>query len=383
MSAIRRPLCFGTNLKMHQTPEETTAFVGGVRAAVGDALGRDDVHLFVIPPFTSLPAAVEAARGSGLWIGAQNVHPAADGAFTGEISTRMLQAVGVDLVLIGHAERRGLFGETDAFVNEKVRAALAAGFRVLVCVGETAAEKGYGVGPETVVRQLKIALHGVEADAIDRLMVGYEPVWSIGAGGTPARPDDVALTAGHLRAALRSLYPAQGDAVPILYGGSVDPSNVAGFVALDDIDGAFVGRAAWTVDGYAAVLRAALDHQPDHLRRRIVDVDQLLEPAGEVDLGAPFAGRDVAPAAVGVEGDDQAGGAAAHGTRSRDAAGRSGAGGSGGRTSSQKLHGTLVEADHRPDGIGRARHTGPRRPPSARRTRRSVRRCTTPGVARA
>jgi L-erythrulose 1-phosphate isomerase len=258
MSVSRRPLCFGTNLKMHQIPAETTAFVGGIRAAVGDVLERDDIHLFVIPPFTSLPAAVEAARGTGLWIGAQNVHPAPDGAFTGEISTGMLQAVGVDLVLIGHAERRGLFGETDAFVNEKVRAALGAGLRVLVCVGETAAEKGYGAGPESVVRQLKFALHGVESDAVDRLMVGYEPVWSIGAGGTPAHPDDVSLTAGHLRAALRSLYPAHADAIPILYGGSVDPTNVAGFVALDDIDGAFVGRAAWTIDGYAAVLQAAL-----------------------------------------------------------------------------------------------------------------------------
>ena len=259
MSSTRRPLCFGTNLKMHQTPAETVAFVAGVRAAVGDALRRDDVHLFVIPPFTALSAAVEAARGSGLWIGAQNVHPAEAGAFTGEISTRMLQAVGVDLILIGHAERRGLFGETDAFVNEKVRAALGQGFRVLACVGETAAEKGYGVGPESVARQLKIALHGVEPAALARVMIGYEPVWSIGAGGTPARPEDVAVTAGHLRAALRTLYPDQGGAVPILYGGSVEPSNVGGFVALAEIDGAFVGRAAWTVDGYAAVLRAALD----------------------------------------------------------------------------------------------------------------------------
>jgi triosephosphate isomerase len=259
MNALpRRPLCFGTNLKMNQTPDETAAFVAGLRAAVGDALGRSDVRLFVIPPFTSLPAAVAAARGSGLWIGAQNVHWATDGAYTGEVSVRMLQAVGVDFILIGHAERRGLFGETDAQVNDKVKAALGAGLRVLVCVGETAAEKGYGAGAETVIRQLKIALHGVEPDAIDRVMVGYEPVWSIGAGGTPARPEDVAVTAGQLRAALRGLHGEAGDRVPILYGGSVDPTNVAGFTALEDIDGAFVGRAAWTVEGYAAILGAAL-----------------------------------------------------------------------------------------------------------------------------
>jgi L-erythrulose 1-phosphate isomerase len=255
---MSRGLHFGTNLKMHQTPAETAAFVAGLRAAVSDVLPRPDVRLFVIPPFTSLPAAVEAARGTGFRIGAQNVHWAAEGAYTGEISVRMLQAVGVDFVLIGHAERRGLFGETDAQVNDKVKAALGAGLRVLVCVGETAAEKGYGVGPESVTRQLKIALHGVGPEAIERVMVGYEPVWSIGAGGTPAKPEDVATVAGRLRSTLHELHGEAADRVPILYGGSVDPTNVAGFVALADIDGAFVGRAAWTVEGYAAVLRAAL-----------------------------------------------------------------------------------------------------------------------------
>lgn len=259
MSSLpRRALHFGTNLKMHQTPAETAAFVAGLRGMVGDVIGRADVRLFVIPPFTSLPAAVEAGGDAAIWIGAQNVHWAPEGAYTGEISVRMLQAVGVDLVLIGHAERRGLFHETDAQVNDKVKAALGGRLRVLACVGETAAEKGYGAGPETVIRQLKIALHGVRPEAIERVMVGYEPVWSIGAGGTPARPEDVAAIAGHLRATLRDLYGDAGDRVPILYGGSVDPTNVAGFVALTEIDGAFVGRAAWTVAGYDAVLRAAL-----------------------------------------------------------------------------------------------------------------------------
>ena len=255
---MRRDLHIGTNLKMHQTPEETASFVAGLRAAVGDVLTRPDVRLFVIPPFTSLPAAVEAARGTGFWIGAQNVHWAAEGAYTGEVSVRMLQAVGVDFVLIGHAERRGLFGETDAQVNDKVRAALGAGLRVLVCVGETAAEKGYGVGPDTVTRQLKIALHGVDPEAIERVMVGYEPVWSIGAGCTPAKTEDVDLVASHLRETLRHLHGDAGDRVPILYGGSVDPTNVANFVGVANIDGAFVGRAAWTVEGYDAIVRAAL-----------------------------------------------------------------------------------------------------------------------------
>jgi triosephosphate isomerase len=257
-NSSNRALHFGTNLKMHQTPAETADFVAGLRQTAGDVIGRGDVRLFVIPPFTSLPAAVEARGDAGFWIGAQNVHWEPAGAYTGEISVRMLQALGVDLVLIGHAERRGLFHETDAQVNDKVKAALGAGLRVLACVGETAAEKGYNAGRETVSRQLKIALHGVGPDAIERVMVGYEPVWSIGAGGTPARPVDVAAIAGHLRATLHDLYGESGGGVPILYGGSVDPTNVAGFVGLEEIDGAFVGRAAWTVEGYDAVLRAAL-----------------------------------------------------------------------------------------------------------------------------
>jgi triosephosphate isomerase len=250
-----RPFLFGTNFKMNQTAAESARFVEELLASVAPPAG---VQLFAIPPFTSLPAATARAAGSPLWIGAQNMHWAADGAYTGEVSAPMLTALGVDLVLLGHAERRGLFGETDQALQKKVHAAREAGLRVLLCVGETAEEKGYGVGEETVARQLKIALHGLDPAVLPGLQVAYEPVWSIGAGGTPARPEDVAPIAAHLRATLGARFGEDGRAVPVLYGVSVDPGNAGTFTALPEIDGLFVGRAAWTVAGYRDVLAAGL-----------------------------------------------------------------------------------------------------------------------------
>ncbi len=253
-----RPRYVGTNLKLHQTPDETAAFVGGVDERTAKAASAHNIQRFIIPPYTSLPAAVRQAEGSGIWIGAQNVHWAPDGAFTGEISVRMLQAVGVDLVLIGHAERRGLFHETDDEINAKVLAAAGAGFRVLLCIGETAAEKRYGVGHESVVRQLKIGLSDLPVDQLSQIMIGYEPVWSIGPGGTPAQPEDVAEIATEIRAALHVSFGSPGVNVPILYGGSVSPANCAEFTSLPVIDGVFVGRAAWTVDGFTDILNAVI-----------------------------------------------------------------------------------------------------------------------------
>lgn len=260
---MNRGFLFGTNFKMNQTPAETALFLTDL---AGLPLPRRPVQRFVIPPFTSLPAAAEAraaspggANGAGsIWIGAQNMHEAAAGAFTGEISAPMLTALGVDLVLLGHAERRTLFGETDLTIQPKVAAALAADLRVLLCVGESAEEKRIEIGPETVARQLKIALHGLDPAAADRLQIAYEPVWSIGADGIPAGPDDIAPIAALIRDLLVDRLGAAGRAVPILYGGSVSPQNAASFANIAEIGGLFVGRAAWTVAGFNAVLAAAL-----------------------------------------------------------------------------------------------------------------------------
>ncbi len=261
----RRTFHFGTNFKMHQTPEETARFLTELPSRLEGVPAT--VRLFLIPPFTSLPAAVTAREAAGLtsqvWIGAQNVHWATEGAYTGEISVHMLTSVGADLVLLGHAERRGHFGETNEALAKKVPAALDAGLRVLLCVGETAEEKDFGVGAETVTRQLKIALHGVGTDALPRLLIGYEPVWSIGAAGTPARPCDVMDAVVPLREALDERFGVAGGSVPILYGGSVAPDNCGDFVTLEEIDGLFVGRAAWQVEGFERVLKAALASRGD------------------------------------------------------------------------------------------------------------------------
>ncbi len=254
---MNRPFLFGTNFKMNQTPAESAAFYRQLAATVKVPAG---VHLFMIPPFTSLAAVAEVSREGPhqIWVGAQNVHWAPAGAYTGEISAGMLLALAVDLVLLGHAERRRDFHETDVELNQKVRAVLDAGLRVLLAVGETAEERSFTVSNETVARQLKIGLHGVEPPHLNRIQIAYEPVWSIGAGGTPAHPEDVEPVAGSIRSTLCELFGESGLLIPILYGGSVDPANAGSFTALSAIDGLFVGRAAWTVEGFIATFEAGL-----------------------------------------------------------------------------------------------------------------------------
>lgn len=255
-----RPTMIGTNLKMNQTPDETAAFVRGLAKILAHtADSNHDSLFFVIPPFTSLPSAVAANRSGTvpLWIGAQTMHWADEGAYTGEISARMLTSVGVDLVLLGHAERRGLFHESNAELSKKVPAAVNAGLRVLLAVGETADERAWGVGPETVSRQLKIALSAVDTSSASRISVAYEPVWSIGSGGTPAEPEDIRPIVERIRESLTTCFGPASETIPVLYGGSVNPANCAKFMALDQIDGLFVGRAAWTVEGFAELVRAA------------------------------------------------------------------------------------------------------------------------------
>jgi triosephosphate isomerase len=254
---MTRPFVFGTNFKMNQTPEESAAFYTQLAESVAIP---PDVRVFVIPPFTSLATVTALAREdkSEIWIGAQNLHWAPDGAYTGEISAGMLLALGVDLVLIGHAERRQLFRESDPDLNRKVNAALDAGLRVLFAVGETAEERSFGVSAETILRQLKIGLHGVSPRQMELVQVAYEPVWSIGAGGTPAKTEDIAPIAAVMRGALGQMFGQSGDETPLLYGGSVDRSNAGTFTALPDIDGLLVGRACWTVEGFLATYEAGL-----------------------------------------------------------------------------------------------------------------------------
>jgi triosephosphate isomerase len=225
------------NWKMHKGPRETAEFCRALR----DADLPDDVDVVVCPPYVSLAEAVQALAGTEIGVFAQSAHWERDGAFTGEISAEMLQEIGVYGTVVGHSERRQMFGETDETVARRTRAALDAGLDVIVCVGETEAERDAGLTDEVIRRQVSV----LEAD--ESLVVAYEPVWAIGTGKT-ATPE----MANHAHDLVKSLLDA-----PVLYGGSVKPENAADLLAQPSVDGALVGGASLDVDSFAAICRAS------------------------------------------------------------------------------------------------------------------------------
>ena len=251
-SPRRRPLVAG-NWKMHRTAAEAVELIHQLR----DGLGQGRTEVMVAPPFTALEAAARALDGSGIALGAQNVHWEPQGAFTGEISVGMLKAVGCTHVIVGHSERRHLFGETDASVSKKTRAVLHAGMRPVVCVGETLAERDGGRTLEVVSAQLHGSLAGVAVEEMGHVVLAYEPVWAIGTGrnATPAQAQEVHA---HLRELLVRLFGRPvGEAVRILYGGSVKADNAAELLAQADVDGALVGGASLKAQEFLAIIAAA------------------------------------------------------------------------------------------------------------------------------
>ena len=247
MTALRKPLIIG-NWKMHKTIAETIGFVRDVR---GRTLPLDDVEAVLCPPFTALAAARDALEGSGIGLGAQNMNWAESGAFTGEISPVMLVEVGVSWVVLGHSERRSLFGELDFRVNEKVRSALAHGITPIVAVGETAEEHAAGAAADKVRGQIAAAFHGISQDDVARCVVAYEPIWAIGTGVADS-PEEANQIMGLIRETIPGLA-----GVRVLYGGSVKPNNIAAFVAQPNIDGGLVGGASLDPASFAALLDEA------------------------------------------------------------------------------------------------------------------------------
>jgi triosephosphate isomerase len=244
----RTPILAG-NWKMHGTTAEAKALAGGLAAHVG---GRSDRSVILAPPFTALATVAEAIAGTKIIVAAQNMSWADKGAFTGEVSPGMLADLGVRHVILGHSERREIFGETDEVVRKTVEAALKHGFTSIVCVGETLAERDAGRTLEVVKRQVDAALNGLGADAGAKIVVAYEPVWAIGTGRVATR-EQAQEVHGEIRGLLRNLgLPA--DAIAILYGGSVKPDNVDGLMAEPDIDGALVGGASLEVDGFTRIV---------------------------------------------------------------------------------------------------------------------------------
>ena len=244
---MRKPLIVG-NWKMHKTIAETQAFIGDLDRR---SLPLADVDAVIAPPFTALAAARAALGTSGVGLGAQNMSWAEEGAFTGEISPAMLVECGVRWVVIGHSERRHLFGELDERVNEKARAALAHGITPIVAVGETAEEHAAGRAVTKVLAQIQAAFEGMSDAHVARCVVAYEPIWAIGTGNADS-PDEANALMGQIRASRSGLAD-----VRILYGGSVKPDNVAAFLAQEHIDGGLVGGASLQPESFAALLENA------------------------------------------------------------------------------------------------------------------------------
>jgi triosephosphate isomerase (TIM) len=240
------------NWKMYKTPEQARAFVASFLPLVRDH-ERDDIVL--CPPFTALAPVVEAVRGSRTAVGAQDVFWEKEGAYTGEVSPPMLQALGCSHVIIGHSERRQYFGETDDTVNRKLRAALAAGLKPVLCVGEVLAEREAGVTEDILRRQCSLAFRDISGGEAIPMVIAYEPVWAIGTGRT-ATPELAAEAHRLVRAEAANAF-GEGVATQlrILYGGSVKPENAHALMSQSEIDGALVGGASLDPKSFAAIVQ--------------------------------------------------------------------------------------------------------------------------------
>ena len=245
---------FAANWKMFKTSREAVAFV---REFSPFAKSANRVELIIAAPFTSLAAASEATGRIPIAIAAQDLYFEREGAFTGEISGTMIRDTGATHVIVGHSERRRLFGDTDEWVNRKTRAAIAAELTPIVCIGETLAEREANQTLAVLDRQIKAGLDGVGADQIASLLIAYEPVWAIGTGknATPAEADEAHR---HIRGRLSQWFGGTAaNACRILYGGSVKPDNIADLIGLPDVDGALVGGASLDVRTFTEIVRRA------------------------------------------------------------------------------------------------------------------------------
>ncbi len=248
----RRTPCVGGNWKMNTRSADAAALA---RAVVADA--SSDVEVVVFPPAVYLQEVHEVVSGSSVALGGQDVSEQADGAWTGQVSAGMLADVGCTHVLVGHSERRHGLGEPDSLLNAKVRTALEAGLSVMLCIGETLAEREGGTTSDVVLKQVREGLAGVPIESLAALTIAYEPVWAIGTGLT-ASPKDAQEVHALVRETVGSLYDVpSADALRILYGGSVKPSNAAELFSQEDIDGGLIGGASLDAEQFKAIVDAA------------------------------------------------------------------------------------------------------------------------------
>jgi triosephosphate isomerase len=247
-----RKKVLAANWKMYKTSDETRAFFKEFLPMVA---GHDRDEIVVCPSYTSVAAGIDAAKGSNVAVGVQNVHWKADGAYTGEISAPMLTCLGVTHVIVGHSERRQYFGETDDTVNLRLKTALESGLSAICCVGEVLEEREAGLTDDVLRRQCVRAFHAISAKKAAKLTVAYEPVWAIGTGKT-ATPELAAQAHGVIRREASEVFGEEFAAgLRILYGGSVKPDNVSSLMAQEEIDGALVGGASLDPKSFAAIVK--------------------------------------------------------------------------------------------------------------------------------
>ncbi len=249
---LRKAIIAG-NWKMNKTPAEAKELLNAVAPLVKDA----DCEVIACVPFVDLQTALEVTEGTNIKIGAENCHWAESGAFTGEISAKMLSSMGVEYVVLGHSERRQYFGETDETVNKRTKAALAEGLKPIVCVGELLWERECDITEEVIARQIKLDLFEVSAEDVKKTVIAYEPVWAIGTGKT-ATAEQAEEVCAFIRATLAKLYDAEtAEAVTIQYGGSMNEGNADELLSKVNVDGGLIGGASLVAEKFAAIVEAA------------------------------------------------------------------------------------------------------------------------------
>lgn len=237
---------------MNKTPAETTALINEMKPLVEGAA----CEVVLCVPYVDIAAAIEAAKGSNIKIGAENVHFKASGAYTGEVSAEMLTACGVEYVVIGHSERRQYFGETDQTVNLRTLAALNAGLKAIVCVGETLEQRELGYTETLLKYQTKMALTNVTAEQLKNVIIAYEPVWAIGTGVT-ATADQADEGNGYVRAAVAEMFGAEAaTAITVQYGGSMNAGNAEELLAKENVDGGLIGGASLKAEDFSIIVKA-------------------------------------------------------------------------------------------------------------------------------
>ncbi|MBM4264964.1 MAG: triose-phosphate isomerase [Deltaproteobacteria bacterium] len=251
---MNTPLVVG-NWKMHGSQAECAALARQIVRALGKQRGQSSASVVIAPPFTALTAAARAIKNSSVGLAAQNCHWEERGAFTGEVSPVMLSELGCGYVILGHSERRHIFHETDLEIQKRLGAALRAGMRAILCVGETLDERQSGQTFKVIGQQLRIALKGMVKDGINQVEIAYEPVWAIGTGQN-ATSTQVAQVHKRIRQALVKAFGSDGETVRILYGGSVKPENAKELADTPDVAGFLVGGASLKVETFMPIVRA-------------------------------------------------------------------------------------------------------------------------------